>query len=100
MASEAPARWASSSPCSRSRSPVTIDRLACSAASVFSTSLREERSSASSSVSSLIWALRRVSTVSRLLTSRLRKNCAIMNSEVRKMKTSSSVARASTKPGH
>ena len=56
-------------------------------------------SSDRSSVSSAICALRRFSTVSLLVTSWPRKNCARMNTESRKTKTSSSVASASTKPG-
>jgi hypothetical protein len=58
-----------------------------------------ERSSASSWVSSLIWLLSRLSTWSRPDISRDRKNCASTNTVSRNMMASSSVDRASTKPG-
>jgi hypothetical protein len=66
---------------------------------VVSTSDFAERSSARSSVSSAIWPLRVLSTVSWPVTSRASRNWAIMNTDKRKVMTSKSWAMASTKPG-
>jgi hypothetical protein len=74
-------------------------RSSVSAVSVVSSSVLDDFSSASNSVSSAISERNRDSTVSRPEISCACRNCVIMNTDNRKVMTSNSCAIASTKPG-
>jgi hypothetical protein len=86
-------------PCRRERSASEARIVVWRPVTVCSRSRRPERSRARRSVSSAIWRLSRSSTLSRLDSSRARKNWPSMKTEIRKMMASSIVDRASTKPG-
>jgi len=73
--------------------------VALNVASVCCASVLPPFSSDSSEVSSSISLLSRASAASLPPTSRARKYCAITKTDSRKMKTSSRVESASTKPG-